>query len=132
STIFNIGGVSFHRPRPASRLIHAEGYAASLMSPIHNLGLYLRQIFATVIIPDRADCFSACVYLLAGATQRMVLGRVGIHRPYSQRTDVRDDTIRKEQTRIAVLSKVYLEEMNLPVSLYDAMVRTPYVDKARK
>ena len=26
----NIGGVSFHRPRPASRLIHAEGYAASL------------------------------------------------------------------------------------------------------
>jgi hypothetical protein len=37
----NIGGVSFHRPRPASRLIHAEGYAASLMPPIHNLGLYL-------------------------------------------------------------------------------------------
>ena len=27
----NIGGVSFHRPRPASRLIHAKGYAASLM-----------------------------------------------------------------------------------------------------
>jgi len=37
----NIGGVSFHRPRPASRLIHAEGYAASLMPPIHNFGLYL-------------------------------------------------------------------------------------------
>jgi hypothetical protein len=37
----NMGGVSFHRPRPASRLIHAEGYAASLMPPIHNFGLYL-------------------------------------------------------------------------------------------
>jgi len=37
----NIGGVSFHRPSPASRLIHAEGYAASLMPPIHNFGLYL-------------------------------------------------------------------------------------------
>jgi hypothetical protein len=36
-----MGGVSFHRPRPASRLIHAEGYAASLMPPIHNFGLYL-------------------------------------------------------------------------------------------
>jgi hypothetical protein len=33
----NIDGLSFHRPRPASRLIHAEGYAASLMPPIHNL-----------------------------------------------------------------------------------------------
>ena len=39
----NIGGVSFHRPRPASRLIHAEGYAASLMPPIHNFGLYLAK-----------------------------------------------------------------------------------------
>ncbi len=38
----NMGGVSFHRPRPASRLIHAEGYAASLMPPIHNFGLYLQ------------------------------------------------------------------------------------------
>ncbi len=43
----NMGGVSFHRPRPASRLIHAEGYAGSLMTPIHNFGLYLAKAAAT-------------------------------------------------------------------------------------
>lgn len=90
------------------------------------MGRLLRRLSATVVIYNRAKCFSACVYLLAGATQRNVWGRVGIHRPYSQRTDVRDyDTIQKEQRRIAVLSKTYLDEMNLPASLYDAMVRTP-------
>ncbi|MGH8609394.1 MAG: hypothetical protein ACREX9_18865 [Gammaproteobacteria bacterium] len=41
----NIGGVSFHRLAPVSCLIHTEGYAAFLMPPIHNFGLYLTATF---------------------------------------------------------------------------------------
>lgn len=38
------------------------------------------RVIATV--PKNADCFSSCVFLLAGSYKRLVLGRVGIHRPY--------------------------------------------------
>jgi hypothetical protein len=40
-------------------LIHAEGYAASLMPPIHNFGLYLRTTSPKVAIVQ-----VACVFML--------------------------------------------------------------------
>lgn len=35
-----------------------------------------------VRIKQPSNCLSSCVFILAGATQRQILGRVGIHRPY--------------------------------------------------
>lgn len=90
------------------------------------IGRQLRRLSAIAAITSNEKCLSSCVFILAGATQRVIGGVVGIHRPYSLRIDQRDyAAIQKDQRRIATFAKTYLEEMNLPPQLYDAMVRVP-------
>jgi hypothetical protein len=91
-----------------------------------NIGRQLRRLSAIAAMTEKEECLSSCVFILAGATQRVIGGIVGIHRPYSPRTDQRDYTaVQKDHRRIATLAKTYLEEMNLPPQLYDAMERIP-------
>lgn len=91
------------------------------------IGQQLRRLSAMIVISADSQCSSACVFILAGATQRLIIGgKVGIHRPYSQQTKKRDyNEVQKEQRRISALAKSFLEEMNLSSMLYDAMVRVP-------
>ena len=90
------------------------------------VGRQLRRIRAVVLMWDKARCLSSCVFVLAGATGRMLYGQIGIHRPYALRTDERDyDAVQQDQRRLAKLAKEYLEEMNVSPSLYDAMVTIP-------
>lgn len=90
------------------------------------IGRQLRRIGATTLMWEGAQCVSACVFVLAGATRRILAGRIGIHRPYSVRTDQRRyDAIQQDQRRLAKLAKDYLEDVNVSPSLYDAMVRIP-------
>jgi hypothetical protein len=90
------------------------------------IGRELRRLGATATVINDAQCFSACVFVLAGATERIVGGKVGIHRPYTGRTDIENyDAVQAEQRRIGRLTKDYLEDMNISPLLYDAMVRVP-------
>lgn len=92
------------------------------------IGRYLRKLSGIAAVAGTDECLSACVFVLAGATQRLLspIARIGIHRPYSLRTDIRDySAAQKEHSRLAITAKTYLEEMNLPTSLYDAMTRVP-------
>ena len=90
------------------------------------IGRQLRRIGATAMMWDEAKCLSSCVFVLAGATRRVLVGKIGIHRPYALRTDQRTyDSVQMEQRRLAKLAKEYLEEMNVSPLLYDAMVRVP-------
>ncbi|MBL8528024.1 MAG: ATP-dependent Clp protease proteolytic subunit [Burkholderiales bacterium] len=92
------------------------------------IGRHLRELSAIAAVGATAECLSACVFVLAGATRRAVgsTARIGIHRPYSLRTDIRDyRAAQKEHSRLAITAKTYLEDMNLPTSLYDAMMRVP-------
>ena len=58
--------------------------------------------------------------------RRILSGRIGIHRPFSGRTDPRDyQSVQLEQRRLAKLAKEYLEEVNISPALWDAMVRVP-------
>lgn len=87
------------------------------------IGRLLRGIEASVLVTS-GGCYSACVLILAAGTQRMVAGPVGIHRPYS--TDLSPKSYAQAQERFRALeiaTKSYLSEMNLPDSLFDAMVR---------
>jgi hypothetical protein len=89
------------------------------------LGRFLRNIGAAVHVTQQG-CYSSCVLLLAAGVRRQVMGPVGIHRPYS--TDLTPQTFSEAQRRYRVLeaaTKKYLLEMNLPESLFDAMIRTP-------
>ena len=89
------------------------------------IGRILRRADVVVMIVKKG-CHSACVMVLAGAPRRIVLGPVGIHRPYP--TDVQPRSYSDAQHRyqtMAATAKLYLEEMNLPPSLFDAMSRVP-------
>jgi len=89
------------------------------------LGRFLRKIGATVLVTEQG-CYSSCVLILAAGLRRQVMGPVGIHRPYS--TDLSPQTFSEAQRRYRALeaaTKAYLSEMNLPESLFDAIVRTP-------
>ena len=88
------------------------------------IGRRLRQFQATALTWDDGGCYSSCVFILAGAVRRTLSTSIGIHRPYSSRTDKRDyQAIQLDQRRLAKLAKDYLEEVNVLPSLYDAMVR---------
>lgn len=88
-------------------------------------GRFLRKVEATVWVTEQG-CYSSCVMILAAGTHRTILGPVGIHRPYS--TDVSAQTFQESQRRYRALqaeTKKYLFEMNLPESLFDAMIQVP-------
>jgi len=93
------------------------------------LGRYLRS--ANALITTKEICASACVFLLAGAVERVGLaesqGRVvGVHRPYS--TGARDgSTADFERLFDAVHAKIvdYLKEMRVSPLLAELMFATP-------
>ena len=91
------------------------------------IGRQLRKYSATAIVWDLGGCYSSCVFIYAGAVQRLGGSKsIGIHRPYSNSTELRDyQTIQNEQRRLAKFAKDYLEEVNVLPSLYDAMVSIP-------
>lgn len=91
-----------------------------------SIGRDLRKVRAIATMGEMHICYSSCVFVLSGATQRAVGGSVGIHRPYSERTGLIDvDQAQREYTRLTQTAKRFLAEMNLPGELYEAMVRIP-------
>lgn len=92
------------------------------------IGRLLRKEAAEAWVPQVATCVSACVLILAGAANRIVSGKVGIHRPFNPEAE--DTTAAKQRDRyrkLGVAIKEYLEEMNVPSRLYDEML---YIDPA--
>lgn len=90
------------------------------------IGRQLRRFQAYAITWSQGRCLSACVFVLAGAVKRTLSDSIGIHRPYSSKTDQRDyQATQAAQRRLSKLAKEYLEEMNVSPSLYDAMVNVP-------
>jgi len=88
------------------------------------IGNIMRSLNATTFVPQKATCQSSCVFVLAGGVKRSVRGKVGIHRPY----DPYDRTTSPEQQKIKYKElekkvKSYLEEVNIPESLYEEMMR---------
>ncbi len=92
------------------------------------IGRRLRKVSSLAQVPDGAACSSACVLVLAGAQVRVVSGsgRVGIHRPYSPtNTSVSLEESQKRFQALSAASRAFLSEMNLPESLFEAMIRVP-------
>jgi hypothetical protein len=90
------------------------------------IGRLVRKMSAQVIVPSGGKCYSACVFIAAGGVHRNLNSHIGIHRPYSTRTDHRDfATVQAEFNRTVAVAKAYLQEMNVSPALYDAMVMVP-------
>lgn len=81
-------------------------------------GRIIRKHEVIVGVPLHSKCYSSCVFLVAGGIDRLIFGEIGIHRPFflSSPEDV-DQSLK----RVLLLSKKYLEEMNIPSSLADDM-----------
>jgi hypothetical protein len=89
-----------------------------------DLGRLLRRLGIFTFIARNDQCFSACVFAFMGGERRGVAGRLGIHRPYFSYTQDSPD----RQAKFRHLQKVlkgYVEEMDFPASLYEAMMLVP-------
>src|SRR5437899_5783746 len=98
------------------------------------IGRVLRSLHVVASVGIDQVCASACVLLLAAGTTRIVAtgvaghvkGRVGIRRLYSMSTSEKDyDSLQRKYQQIESKVRAYLKEMNVPESLYDAMMRIP-------
>src|SRR6266581_1618379 len=90
------------------------------------IGRLVRKARATAIVTAPSQCLSACVFVLAGAVARYPAGPVGIHRPYSTETSAQTfDQVQQQYSANERAAKQFLADMNLPPSLFEAMVRVP-------
>jgi hypothetical protein len=88
------------------------------------IGRIMRKTIAMVaVVPPNSICASACVFVLAGAANRIVTGKVGIHRPYDpDNTNISAKSQKQKYYRLAKKIKDYLSEMNVQPKLYDDMI----------
>ena len=108
---------------PQHRAILLNSAGGDLVAAME-LGRILRKHGILAIISPDHVCASACVFVLAGSSNRAVGGKVGIHRPYR----LRDDATTSEEQKATYISlgnevKNYLNEMNISPALYDDMIR---------
>jgi hypothetical protein len=84
------------------------------------IGRFLRGKQAMAIVDDGAACFSSCVYILAGASNRAVEGQIGIHRPYEPNDlEISEIAQKKKYQKLGKDIMAYLQEMNIPIRLYE-------------
>jgi len=89
-----------------------------------DLGRMLRKLGVYTLVGTNDQCLSACVFAFMGGERRSVAGRLGIHRPYFPYTlDAPDRQTRFRNLQRAL--KRYIEEMDFPDSLYEAVMIVP-------
>jgi hypothetical protein len=89
-----------------------------------DLGRLLRELGAFTLVGKTDQCMSACVFAFMGGERRSVAGRLGIHRPYFPYTwDVPDRQAKFRHLQRTL--KAYIEEMDFPTSLYEAVMLVP-------
>nr|WP_167394928.1 hypothetical protein [Pseudomonas furukawaii] len=81
------------------------------------MGRLLRETGFEVMVPSDGLCQGSCVYLLAAGLKKTVKGYVGLHRPYFPE----GDSARAAEASGRYSPAAYLKEMNIPLSLLDAM-----------
>src|SRR5690606_4894651 len=74
-------------------------------------GRIIRKHEAMVSVPLYGKCYSSCVFLIAGGVSRLILGDIGIHRPFFLSSP---ENVDQSLRRVLLLSRKYLEEMNIP------------------
>jgi ATP-dependent protease ClpP protease subunit len=88
-------------------------------------GEIARKYHLSISVPRNASCASACVFLLVGGSSRLVVGRIGIHRPYS--TGYSQSLSESEQRYKTLNAAVaqYFGAMNMTPRLIEAMNAVP-------
>jgi hypothetical protein len=95
------------------------------------IGKLVREQKLHVVIDSSAKCVSACVLVLAGATQRKIKGAVGIHRPYfntSANENSSPDVVVRNYGESVKRAREYLATMGIADGLLDEMLRIEPTD----
>jgi hypothetical protein len=91
------------------------------------IGRLMRDQNITATISSSAKCVSACVFVLAGASQRKIKGAVGIHRPYfttmGNSTANSPDAVIHNYRELVKQVRDYLTDMGVAPRLLDEMLR---------
>jgi ATP-dependent protease ClpP protease subunit len=90
------------------------------------MGRTMRNAMALARIAPDSKCLSSCVFVFAGATQRINDGILGIHRPYllsPEDAALADWQAWYDNLRSRV--NAYLREVNVRGELFDEMVQIP-------
>lgn len=87
------------------------------------IGKIVREYGYFAKVLPKARCLSACVYILAAAKQKQVLGSVGVHRPYFGSYE--GGNAGKDIAKALQGSKQYFREVNIPDGLAEIMFSTP-------
>ncbi len=89
-----------------------------------DMGRLFRQLGLFTFVGRDDQCVSACVFAFMGGERRSAAGRLGIHRPFFPSTQ--DSPDRRARFRhLQRVLKEYVEEMDFPSSLYEAIMLVP-------
>lgn len=87
------------------------------------IGRIVREHGYFAQVQPKARCLSACVYILAAAKRKQVLGSVGVHRPYFGSYE--GGNAGKDIAKTLQGSKQFFREVNIPEGLAEIMFSTP-------
>ena len=91
------------------------------------IGREIRKNSFGVIVLEKSQCLSSCVFILASGVSKFVMGTVGIHRPYF--TFLQDgrsaDEVRAMRDALNQRIKSFLNYVDVPESLLDEMLSYP-------
>jgi ATP-dependent protease ClpP protease subunit len=111
------------KPRAITLLISSPGGDADAAIDIANI---ISNRAWSVFVERDASCLSACVFLLAAARERAVLGQVGIHRVYPSGSHANDtEELTRELEAIVSRAKALMQRNGVSPSLVDDMMSVP-------
>ncbi|MBE0612784.1 MAG: hypothetical protein IH604_03865 [Burkholderiales bacterium] len=111
------------RQRIAGNAVSFSGKGGDVDAAME-VGRLLRRLGVSTIVASEEQCLSSCVFAFMGGDQRRVEGRIGIHRPYfssTRKVANRRSYYRQLQKRL----QQYVEELDFPTSLYEALMAVP-------
>lgn len=112
-----------HTKKPIGLMGRLNSHGGSVAAAI-SLGRLMRAHDGIASVYDGSICGSACVFVLAGAVSRIVAGDVLIHRPYESNDQLASAAEQKEKySNLRREVSTFLEDVNIPASLYDDMLR---------
>lgn len=106
--------------------IHIVSPGGSVLAAME-IGRLLRQLDAPIAVDENQSCVSACVLVLAGATHRLLYGKIGIHRPYFEtpKGAVSSAAVQAAYDETRDRIREYLRQMNVSDRLADDMMVVP-------
>ena len=91
------------------------------------IGREIRKNSFGVVVLEKSQCLSSCVFILASGVSKLVIGTVGIHRPYF--SFIQDgksaDEVRSMREALNQRIKSFLNYVDVPESLLDEMLAYP-------